>query len=845
MAQSNLISARIAFERIQETIDQLKSMGSAGEAAIKQIQQAAAGSSPHLAALGKEADGLRGHFSEIGRAVENLTGVLGPAIGRFNRFTHEFADLRGIIAVLGPAMKEFAEVSVGVGLFLAAKKGSEAIRELNDQAKILGVTIESLQKLQFAGSQAGVDAEKFTKGFERFTAKVGEAKKAREEFAEKSGLLAGQELEESLKTASAIARAQEARDRAQRSFAGAAAEAQKATLAQQQLNVSTDQYTVAQKKLHDERLSHGTVGIALGPNLQTQIKDAESEIKIQQARISASEASRHATNSAIEAQNNLRAANDRLREAQVSASNATEKHRIEAEKQRDVFQRLGVDISKTADVSLLDFIEKLGKMDDATKRNAISREVFGRDWMQMGKFVTAGIGEIRKALDEYEHRIVGITHRDAELAEDFEKHWSVVSTNFKNIFNVFGVTLGQVFLPIMDSVANAVKAVEKDVRAITQAFVDVALPGIRAVLVVIQTFGRVALGVFDAIKDRFDALAATVNKFAGTNISGADIIVGLILLRVTMLTIVPVAVTLTTAFYTMARAIVVSTVAALRSLITTLLSLKAIDIAGWILLFTQRIIDLGKALVTLRLGAFLQLLGGANPLLLALKLAVAAVAVAMLLWPETFGGVFKWFSDGLKGLTETALAFYNMLLRIAVLQGAISKETYDKLKTESAPGVPGTSSSGGGTSSEEFGRRVEQENPQLFQHHASGGPIRGFGRGDHVPVLAEPGEFMVNRAAVSRVGLGFMHALNNGVVALRMAAGGFVDGMASINPMPVRIAVGAAGGAASEPTAMFHLTFGDRTYRNLSAPQSTARDMHRHASLSARTQMAPAQSWKK
>jgi len=98
---------------------------------------------------------------------------------------------------------------------------------------------------------------------------------------------------------------------------------------------------------------------------------------------------------------------------------------------------------------------------------------------------------------------------------------------------------------------------------------------------------------------------------------------------------------------------------------------------------------------------------------------------------------------------------------------------------------------------------------------------------------------------VQGVGLGFMHLLNSGALALRMAAGGLVNSMATVGPQPVYIRAGGAPSPPQERSALFHLTIADKTFRNLSAPESTAREMYNHARGKARSQMGPAQGWKK
>jgi hypothetical protein len=55
----------------------------------------------------------------------------------------------------------------------------------------------------------------------------------------------------------------------------------------------------------------------------------------------------------------------------------------------------------------------------------------------------------------------------------------------------------------------------------------------------------------------------------------------------------------------------------------------------------------------------------------------------------------------------------------------------------------------------------------------AGGQIPGTGRGDKVPLLGEPGEFMMRREAVSGYGLSLMNAINQGMVP-KLAFGGVI-----------------------------------------------------------------------
>ena len=60
--------------------------------------------------------------------------------------------------------------------------------------------------------------------------------------------------------------------------------------------------------------------------------------------------------------------------------------------------------------------------------------------------------------------------------------------------------------------------------------------------------------------------------------------------------------------------------------------------------------------------------------------------------------------------------------------------------------------------------------------YATGGEIRGPGGGDVIPLLASDGEYIINRHAVNRFGLGFMHAINAGRMPSYAGGGAVGDG---------------------------------------------------------------------
>lgn len=811
MAQSNLISTRIALDGATQIIEQLRSMGSAGENAIRQIQQAAAGTSGPIASLGRATGALKESFHEAHGSVSALAESIGPAVSRFNRFTRAFEELRGVVGVLAPALKEFAEIGIGVGLFLAAKKGSDAIRELKDQSEVLGLTLEKLQGLQFAAAQKGIPVENFVKGLDRFSAVLGDITKKREEFDKSAGLKAAEQTLATDKATEAINKAGEATGRAARENEANALGLQKAELAQRQLTTAVDQHYVATEKLRQQRLAQGGAGSALGQNISDRIKESEVETKLTQSRISAAEATMHARNAGIESANNLRSAEVRLREAQLESSITTEKNRIEAEKQRDVFQRLGVDIEHGPNEALLNFAERLEGLKDAAARSAALREVFGRDWVRMADFFSLGSAGIRKFQETYAEKVISITDEDAKLADDFQASWAVFLINLKNGAAVFGNLIGSIFIPVMNALGSVFKSNETAIRDFSGSFVRVLKPAVETLIQGFTIFGNVIVSIGGVVRSVFNGWADIFNKVFGWDIKGSDLIVGLF------------------GFYGLAALIIP----------------RIISIGAAILSLIGPFARVATVVIGLRTSAFIPLIATmTGPV--GFVVAIGAILAALAYFDPTarslMGRFFAFMQEGFHNLIETAKAgirVYEALIEVIQrFLGASEsslKVPQPKYERDKAP------------TSDEVARRVEQENPGLYNPiaRAGGGSIPGMGRGDHVPVVAEPGEYMVQRSAVSQVGLGFMNMLNNGLVAVRMAAGGIVAGMGSTNPSPAHLVMASPSGAANESTALFHLTFGDKTFRNLSAPESTAQEMHNHARSRARTQMGPAQGWKR
>jgi len=107
----------------------------------------------------KDVKGFGGAFrrlaSSVGIDVKKLRGRLGKARKAIGKFA------KGI-AVVGAAV-----IGAAVGIFRFVQKTTETIDALNKLATATGISIEELQRLEFAAGQSGAKTEDLTRGIRR------------------------------------------------------------------------------------------------------------------------------------------------------------------------------------------------------------------------------------------------------------------------------------------------------------------------------------------------------------------------------------------------------------------------------------------------------------------------------------------------------------------------------------------------------------------------------------------------------------------------------------------------------------------------------------------------------
>ena len=118
-------------------------------------------------------------------------------------------------------------------------------------------------------------------------------------------------------------------------------------------------------------------------------------------------------------------------------------------------------------------------------------------------------------------------------------------------------------------------------------------------------------------------------------------------------------------------------------------------------------------------------------------------------------------------------------LEIALTTGNISASLRNALRPEDLQAL-----------TEQLKKNTEQlkrqSGPDNRGYYAAGGSVPGTGNQDTVPALLTPGEYVIKKSIVSRLGRGFFDAINNGVARMptvrlpqppvqKFAAGGQVE----------------------------------------------------------------------
>ena len=153
----NVINQSIQLEGGDEIIKLLKKMGSEGEAAARKLEQAF-GRVEVRRGIQAQFDRLKTSFTDLRTA--------GSRVGKsFSEFSGSLKNVGGALAATRDKVLLYTAALTGAaaGTALFVNNSLNRIDDLTDLAASLGVTVEELQGLKLAGSEAGIEANDFIK----------------------------------------------------------------------------------------------------------------------------------------------------------------------------------------------------------------------------------------------------------------------------------------------------------------------------------------------------------------------------------------------------------------------------------------------------------------------------------------------------------------------------------------------------------------------------------------------------------------------------------------------------------------------------------------------------------
>jgi hypothetical protein len=402
---------------------------------------------------------------------------------------------------------------------------------------------------------------------------------------------------------------------------------------------------------------------------------------------------------------------------------------------------------------------------NGSEKSAQAVAFFGRAGADLITFLNEGDRGL-KALGDQAVELGGVfTEQQVKIGDEFGDAADRSTFALRGLRNQIGLTFAADQTALLDSfTAELVKHREEILRIANQAYGFVRQTALdffnafagneaqvaqqwvitfRDSIVAIGTaisnvYTNVVVPVFILIRDLLTNIANGINEAFGTNISAADIAVGLFVARFL-------------GFFTLIQGALQVVIPLLR-VFWSLLGLSVIRPV--IALLSSRVI----------VGFFT---------LLAKGVVIATVAIAGFIgWPATLvlgliaaGAALAIFWSDIKSAAQATYDFIANLF--SSLAAAVRKGL--SVAGDFVAGFTGAKESG----------TVD------LQRRATGGQIFGPGGRDRVPLLGTAGEFVMQLSAVRKYGLAFMEAINAGALP-QFAEGGAVGG-AALRPINLSI----------------------------------------------------------
>lgn len=167
------IRQKIVLEGGDQIKRQLAELGRAGEEAIRAIDRAV-----NQANLGRFDRTIQSVGANIARTFGGIPAAFQPLHDTIGRLGQRFTDLGRSLTNVIPHFRTLAAFGTAGGvaaLVAGINKANEAIDDLVDTSKNLGLTVEQLQALRLMGRQTGSDVDRFALSIARLNTAVATA----------------------------------------------------------------------------------------------------------------------------------------------------------------------------------------------------------------------------------------------------------------------------------------------------------------------------------------------------------------------------------------------------------------------------------------------------------------------------------------------------------------------------------------------------------------------------------------------------------------------------------------------------------------------------------------------
>lgn len=777
-------------------LDQVLSVSGTAEAkaAIADLSQSGSASFKSLEGAAKSV-GDNG-VGATGASVNQLVGILTGLHGNVSEISGAFGTFTGILSGLAPAFGALGGAISAAGIVKLASDASEAARNIQNMAAATGSSVGEIEGFQYALASVGTGTEAANTALTHMLAYLGQTDDALKKVADSS-----QAMSEAAQASTDAANL--SAETARNAVSNAATAYQTAVDGIGKAQVAADTAQRAFKTLSDQIKASNATGEQAATNAQ-RLRDAQINLQnaVDNVALAQQRANQAATNQveaakrADIADEQRRATIDKLAEAQDKGVTATQAW----------LQQIGVTSADLTEAqtngteAFYKIIQGLHDTADAAELADRARTIFGRGWITLIPAIAAGGNALKAFSDQFEQTGLGLDKNAYAAASAFQKASGQLAFFVDTIKNYLGTRIANVLAPLVQAIDDFITKNAAGIKAWADGFANalgIVIDGIRLFVPLLAPLGA----TLQLINAGLDGIAATINAVFGTQLTGPTLaflaLFGLFVPR--FLSIGSAAIRLGT--YLLGLRPILQAVAlalgsfgpagvaaaeglakfataggAIGGILAAIVALIVYNIQNW----DSQVKGWSDAI-----GGFWQLLQAlynyiVNTVVQGFQLWVGDVQNGLVAmggylqtWIDAFNNGVQSVFDFFKNGWNAAVAFVENLWN-----GLVDWATgvADKIKAIFEPVVSflqnvislisGASNASASVGASGFWR---------------GGPVRaaggghivgpGTGKSDSIPALVSTGEYVLNSDAVSRVGVGFLNALNSGAVAMRSMGG--------------------------------------------------------------------------